>query len=90
MSTAIEDAMRFRPRDVGGKVLFDTREAANALGYRVRLVRAQAPYHIQRRKHVVRQFDVYGPRGWLGVEPDIYWAMKRADADYFDARRRIA
>lgn len=89
MSTAIEDAMRFRPRDVGGKVLFDTREAANALGYRVRLVRARAPY-ARGRGQVGRQFDVYGPRGWLGVEPDIYWAMKRADADYFDARRRIA
>lgn len=89
MSTAIEDAMRFRPSDVGGKVFFDTREARNGVGYRVRLVRAKAPYSNSRGRPA-RQFDVFGPCGWLGVEPDIYWAMKRADADYFDARRRIA
>lgn len=89
MSTAIEDAMRFRPSVAGGKVFFDTRGARNALGYRVRLVRAGAPYAIRRgRGRPSRQFDVYGPKGWLGVEPDIYWAMKRADADYFDARKR--
>lgn len=89
MSTAIEDAMRFRPSAAGGKVFFDTREARNGVGYRVRLVRAKAPYSPGRRQSA-RQFDVFGPRGWLGVEPDIYWAMRRADADYFDARRRIA
>ena len=86
--------MRFRPSAAGGKVFFDTREARNGVGYRVRLVRAQAPYfraphrHGQGNYRPARQFDVFGPRGWLGVEPDIWWAMKRADADYFDARRR--
>jgi len=89
MSTAIEDAMRFRPSDRGGKVFYDTKEAKSALGYRVRMVRPQARYGRGKRGGFVR-FDVFGPCGWIGVEPDIYWAMKRADSHYFDARRRIA
>ncbi len=92
MSTAIEEALRFWPDDGHFKVRKDSREARNSVGYCVRRFIPPAQRRPIRGAFVPRyQFDVYAPGPLLiGVEPTITWAMKRADADYFDARRRIA